>query len=119
MWWNSCEHQSSWYPVGVNAFRHGPGGHDEVHDPLAQTFGNLVELEEVADVVEHLVVSVGVGVHLLKDGGDVSKDGRIQQRYERKEPMLKLFFFFFKRETIKYIHDQPTDLVLLEQDLFL
>lgn len=67
------------YPICVNAFRHGPGGDDEVHDPLAQTFGNLIKFEEVAHVVEHLVVAVCVGVHLLEDGGNISKDGCIQQ----------------------------------------
>lgn len=65
--------------VSVDALGHGPGGDDEVHDPLAQTLGDLIEFEEVAHVVEHLVVAVRVGVHLLEDGGDVSEDGRIQQ----------------------------------------
>lgn len=61
----------------VDAFGHGPGGDDVVHHPLTQPLGNLVELQEVPDVVEHLMVAIGVGVHLLEDGGDVSKDGGI------------------------------------------
>lgn len=64
----------------VNALGHGPGGDHEVHDPLAQTFGDLVELKKVAHIVEHLMVAVGVGVHLLEDGGDVSENGCIEQR---------------------------------------
>lgn len=68
------------YLICVNALRHGPCRHDEVHDPLAQTFRNLIKLQEVAHVVEHLMVAVCVGVHLLEDGGDISKDGRIKQR---------------------------------------
>ena len=63
----------------VDAFGHGPGGDDVVHHPLAQPLGDLVELQEVADVVEHLVVAVGVGVHLLEDGGDVTEDGGVKQ----------------------------------------
>lgn len=69
--WNFC---TDLYLVCVNALRHGPGGDDEVHDPLAQTFGNLVKFKEVTHIVEHLVVAICVGVHLLEDGGDVSKD---------------------------------------------
>lgn len=64
----------------VDAFGHGPGGDDVVHHTFTQALGNLVELQEVPDVVEHLVVAVGVGVHLLKDGGHVSKNGGIEQR---------------------------------------
>lgn len=68
------------YLVSVDASGHGPGGHDVVHHPLAQAFGDLVEFEEVPYAVEHLVVAVGVGVHLLKDGGDVTEDGGVKQR---------------------------------------
>ena len=67
------------YLLSIDALGHGPCGHDEVHDSLAQAVGNLVELEEVAHVVEHLVVAVGVGVHLLENGGDISKDGGVQK----------------------------------------
>lgn len=69
--------------LSVNAFRHGPRGHDVVHHPLAQTFGDLVKFQEVPDIVEHLVVTVGVGVHLLEDGGHVSKDGGVEQSCRR------------------------------------
>ena len=65
----------------VDAFGHGPGGDDVVHHALAQPLGNLVELQEVPHVVEHLVVAVGVGVHLLEDGGHVSKDGGVEQSW--------------------------------------
>lgn len=68
------------YLVCVDASGHGPGGHDVVHHPLAEAFGDLVEFEEVSHTVEHLVVSVGVSVHLLEDGGDVTEDGGVQQR---------------------------------------
>lgn len=67
----------------VDAFSHGPRGHDVVHHPLAQTFGDLVKFQEVPDIVEHLVVTVGVGVHLLEDGGHVSKDGGVEQSWRR------------------------------------
>jgi len=70
--------------VGVDASGHGPGGHDVVHHPLAEALGDLVQLEEVSHAVQHLVVAVGVGVHLLEDGGDVAEDGRVQQRWERQ-----------------------------------
>ena len=65
--------------ICVDALGHGPCGHNEVHHPLTQAPGHLVELQEVPHVVQHLVVAVGVGVHLLEDGGDVSKYGRIEQ----------------------------------------
>lgn len=68
-----------WYLICVDALGHGPSRDDEVHDSLTQAFGNLVKFEEVAHVVEHLMVTVGVGVHLLEDGGDVSKDGGVKQ----------------------------------------
>ena len=68
----------------VDALGHGPGGDDVVHHPLAQARGHLVELQEVPDVVEHLVVAVGVGVHLLEDGGHVSKDGGVEQSYRER-----------------------------------
>lgn len=72
------------YLVGVDASGHGPGGHDVVHHPLAQAFGDLVEFEKVSHAVEHLVVAVSVGVHLLEDGGDVTKDGSVQQRCKQE-----------------------------------
>ncbi len=67
------------YLVSVNASGHGPGGHNIVHHTLTQAFWDLVEFEEVPYAVKHLMVAVGVGVHLLEDGGDVTKDGGVQQ----------------------------------------
>ena len=57
----------------------GPGGHDVIHDSLTQPLGHLVELQEVPDTVEHLMVPVGVGVHLLENGRHVPKDGGIEE----------------------------------------
>lgn len=67
----------------VDAFRHGPCGDDVVHHPFAQALGNLIELQEVPDIVEHLMVAVGVGIHLLEDGGHISKDGGIKESWRR------------------------------------
>ena len=67
------------YLVGVDSSGHGPGGDDVVHDPLAEALWDLVEFEEVSDAVEGLVVAVCVCVHLLEDGGHVTKDGGVKQ----------------------------------------
>ena len=67
------------YLLCVNASGHGPGGHNVIHDSLAQPLGHLVELQEVPDTVEHLMVPVGVGVHLLENGRHVPKDGGIEE----------------------------------------
>lgn len=66
--------------ICIYASRHGPGGHYVVHHSLTKAFGDLVELQEVSHAVEHLVVAVGVGVHLLEDGGHITKDGGVEQR---------------------------------------
>lgn len=71
------------YLFSIYAPGHGPGGGDVIHDPLAQPLGHLVEFEEVTDAVQHLVVAVGVGVHLLEDGGHVTEDGGIQECWKR------------------------------------
>jgi hypothetical protein len=71
------------YLVCIDASRHGPRGDNVVHDAFAEALGHLVELEEVADAVEHLVVAVGVGVHLLEDGSHVTEDGGIQECWKR------------------------------------
>lgn len=78
--------------VCVDASRHGPGGHDVVHHPLTQAFGDLVELEEVSYAVDHLMVPVGVGIHLLEDGGDVPKDGGVQQCCKQEGNRLISYF---------------------------
>lgn len=65
--------------LSVYAFSHGPRGDDVVHHPLTQTFGNLVKFQEVSHVVQHLMVAVGIGIHLLEDGGHISKDGGIEK----------------------------------------
>lgn len=67
------------YLVGIEPLGHGPGGHDVVHDALAQRLGHLVQLHEFAHVVQHVVVLGGGRRHLLNDGGDVAEYGRVQQ----------------------------------------
>ncbi|MEQ2207642.1 hypothetical protein XENOCAPTIV_016203, partial [Xenoophorus captivus] len=67
------------YLLCVDAFGHGPGGDNVVHDTLTEALRNLVELQEVPDVVEHLMVAVCVGIHLLEDGCHISKDGGIKK----------------------------------------
>lgn len=67
------------YLISVNSSGHGPCGDDVVHDPLTEALGNLVELQEVSHTVQHLVVAVGVGIHLLEDGGYITKDGGIEE----------------------------------------
>lgn len=73
------------YLLCVDASRHRPGGHDVVHDSLTQPFGHLVELQEIPDTVEHLVVPVGVGVHLLENGCHVPEDGGIEKSWRHTE----------------------------------
>lgn len=63
----------------VYAFGHGPCRHNVIHNSLAQSFRHLIELQKVSHIVQHLMVAVSVRVHLLKDGGHVSKDGGIQK----------------------------------------
>lgn len=66
--------------VGVEPLGHGPGGDDVVHDALAQRLGHLVQLHELAHVVEHVVVLGGGRRHLLDDGGHVPEDRGVQER---------------------------------------
>lgn len=73
-----CETHAK-YLISVNSSGHGPCGDDIVHDPLTEALGNLVELQEVSHAVQHLVVAVGVGIHLLEDGGYITKDGGIEE----------------------------------------
>lgn len=76
---NKCIAYSLRYLFSIYASGHGPGGGNVVHDSLAQTFGDLVEFQEVTHAVQHLVVSVSVGIHLLEDCGHVTKYGCIQE----------------------------------------
>ena len=65
------------YLVSVNASGHGPGGYNVIHHSFTEAFGDLIEFEKVSHTVEHLMVAVGVGVHLLEYGGDITEDGGI------------------------------------------
>lgn len=65
--------------LSVDTVGHGPRGGDVIHNPLAQAFGHLVELQEVSNAVEHLVISVRVGVHLLENGRHVTEDGGVEE----------------------------------------
>jgi len=71
--------------LGVYSPWHGPGGGDVVHDPFTQALRHLVELQEVADAVDHLVVPIGVGVHLLEDGCHITKDGGVKKSWGNTE----------------------------------
>lgn len=63
----------------VDALRHGPGGDDVVHHPLAERLRQLVQLHKLPHVVEHVVV-LGCGAgHLLDDRSHVAKDGRVEE----------------------------------------
>lgn len=75
----------------VNTVGHGPGGGDVIHNPLAQAFGHLVQLEEVPHAVKHLVIAVSVGIHLLEDSCHITEDGGIEERYEKGREKNKLF----------------------------
>lgn len=76
--------------LGVDAPWHGPGGGDVVHHPFTQAFRHLVQFEEVSHAVEHLMVTVGVGVHLLEDGGHVTEDGGVEQSWGEEKQKEKM-----------------------------
>lgn len=80
---NECLAYSLRYLFSIYAPGHGPGGCNVVHDPLTQPLRHLVELEEVTDTVQHLMVTICIGIHLLEDGCHVTKDGGVQQGWER------------------------------------
>ena len=73
------------YLFSIYTTRHRPCGCNVVHDSLAQTLGDLVELQEVSDAVQHLMVAVGVGVHLLEDGRHVTEDCGIKKGWGKTE----------------------------------
>ena len=90
---NECLAYSSRYLFSIYTPGHGPGGGDVVHDPLAQALGDLVQLQEVPHAVQHLVVAVGVGVHLLEDGRHVTKDGGVEEGCFRGKKGYFVFSF--------------------------
>lgn len=59
--------------IRVQAFGHRPRGDDVVHDALAERLGYLVQLHELAYVVQHIVVLGRRRRHLLDDGRHVSE----------------------------------------------
>ena len=67
------------YHASVEAFGHGPGGDDVIHDSFGQGARHLVQLHKLAHVVEHLVVLGRGARHLLDDGRHVTKYCRVQQ----------------------------------------
>lgn len=67
------------YLICINASGHGPCGDDIVHHSLTEALGNLVELQKVSHAIQHLMVAVGIGVHLLEDGGYVTKNGSVKE----------------------------------------
>lgn len=77
------------YLFSVYTPRHGPGRGDVVHDSFTQALGHLVELEEVPDAVQHLMVTIRVGIHLLEDGCHVTKDGGVKKGWEDTEKTRK------------------------------
>lgn len=84
--WESWHTGLTWahrpsYLLGVDASGHGPGGNNIIHDSLTQALWHLVELQEVPNAVEHLMVPVGVGVHLLENGRHIPEDGGIQKSW--------------------------------------
>ena len=73
------------YHAGIEAFGHGPGGDDVVHDALGEGARHFVQLHKFADVVEHFVVLGRRRRHLLDDGRHVTEDGGVQQRYQQHQ----------------------------------
>ena len=69
----------------VDPLSNRPRRHDVVHDAITESLGHVVESQELPDAGQSVVVSVGVGVHLLNDGGDVAEDASVQQRWQRKK----------------------------------
>lgn len=73
----------------VNTVGHGPRGGDVIHNPLAQAFGHLVQLEEVPHAVKHLVIAVSVGIHLLEDSCHITEYGGIKESYKKQREREK------------------------------
>lgn len=63
----------------VQALGHRPRADHVVHDALAECLGHLVQLHELAHIVQHIVVLGRRRRHLLNNGGDVAEDRRVQQ----------------------------------------
>lgn len=72
------------YLLCVNAFWHGPCWDDIIHDSFTKPFGDLIQFQKVPYIIQHLMVSVGVGIHLLENCGNISKNGCIKKSWKRR-----------------------------------
>lgn len=72
------------YLLCVDAFWHGPGWDNIIHDSFTKAFGDLIKFQKVPYIIQHLMVSVGVGIHLLENCGNISKNSCIKKSWKRR-----------------------------------
>ena len=68
----------------INAFRNGPGGHDVVHDSLAQRLRYVMQLHKLPNTIQHVVVPGKTGVELLEYCGHIAEDQSVQESWKRR-----------------------------------
>lgn len=81
---NNNNNNNNPYLLCVNAFWHGPRWDNIIHDSFTKAFGDLIKFQKVPHIIQHLVVSVGVGIHLLENCGNVSKNSCIKKSWKRR-----------------------------------
>ena len=68
----------------VDAFGHGPGGHNIVHYPFRKRLWHLMQFHKLSNTVENVVIFGRCGGHLLDDSRHMSKNSGIEQRWKLK-----------------------------------
>lgn len=68
------------YLVLVDAFGHGPSGHNIVHYPFRKRLWHLMQFHKLSNTVENVVIFGRCGGHLLDDSRHMSKNSGIEQR---------------------------------------
>lgn len=58
------------------------------------------------------MVAVGVGVHLLEDGGDVTEDGGVQQRWRRGAKSVYILDLRDVSSRISVVHPKRSHVAL-------
>lgn len=82
--WKINNNNNNTYLLCVDAFWHWPCWDNIIHDPFTKAFGDLIEFQKVPYIIQHLMVSVGVGIHLLENCGNISKNSRIKKSCKRR-----------------------------------
>lgn len=81
---NNKNNNNNPYLFCVNAFWHRPCWDNIIHDSFTKAFGDLIEFQKVPYIIQHLMVPVGVGIHLLKNCGNISKNSCIKKSCKRR-----------------------------------